>query len=276
MYFKWTCNWYIKIKKKLYQFCCKYEVLHMLYEFLHELKNVLRQKGALENIRYMIDDERKLAYLLSSKVACSSISASMYGGEVADNDSIHRLNLTKSRLKSSQKVYYKFAFVRNTFERLVSCYESKYVNDIKNIGITREWLDFDYYLFGYLRNPVDFTDFIHRICKIPSNLAEDHFVEQYSHLHDRKGNCLVDYIGKYENLENDFEPIRKKYNLKPLPHFNQSNKGNWMDYYTLETAELVWKKYKKDICTYGYEDEYHRLIQYLCQKEKDTSINKGQ
>lgn len=41
-----------------------------------------------------------------------------------------------------------------------------------------------------------------------------------------------------------------------------------MDYYTLETARLVYKKYRKDVEAFGYQDSYRRLISYLKKKEK--------
>ncbi|MPN62502.1 hypothetical protein SDC9_210251 [bioreactor metagenome] len=40
-----------------------------------------------------------------------------------------------------------------------------------------------------------------------------------------------------------------------------------MDYYTPKTAKMVYRKYRKDFETFGYEDEYTKLLTYLAAKE---------
>lgn len=60
--------------------------------------------------------------------------------------------------------------------------------------------------------------------------------------------------------------IQEKFDVKALPHFNQSKHGNWKDYYTKETAELVYKTYKLDFEKYGYEESYRELITYIKEK----------
>ena len=112
-----------------------------------------------------------------------------------------------------------------------------------------------------------FDHFIGSVCIIPTRFADMHFRSQYLTLY-RHGKCVADYVGKFENLEADYEPIRRKYGFATLKHYNKSGKGNWMDYYTPKTAKMVYCKYRKDFKTFGYEDEYHKLLTYLAQKEK--------
>ncbi len=80
----------------------------------------------------------------------------------------------------------------------------------------------------------------------------------------KNGKCSVDYIGRFENIENDFEPIRKKYKLEKLPHFNktQHKKDEWKEYYTKEIADLVYKRYRKDFDVW-YPNAYKELMYYL-------------
>ncbi len=51
-----------------------------------------------------------------------------------------------------------------------------------------------------------------------------HVIPQYDFLHDAKGNCLVDYIGRFENLQQGMDAIRARLGLpaQPLKHRNKS------------------------------------------------------
>lgn len=217
-----------------------------------------------------------VAYLSNAKVACTSIMASLVGeADIKDSyepqKRIWELGLSKGELQEPGK-YYKFTFVRNPFARLVSCYESKYHYDIEFHHKERERMSYHRYLFGYLRKDEGFEKFIGKISRIPYGLMDPHFRLQRYLVYDRRERCRVDYIGKFETLEEEFSIIQKKYNLMPLPHFNKAplekGKKNWMDYYTFETARIVWRKYKKDFETFGYEDEYRKLMLYLKNRSR--------
>lgn len=54
-----------------------------------------------------------------------------------------------------------------------------------------------------------------------------------------------------------------------MPHYNNSGVGEsnkWMDNYTLETAELVHEKYKRDFESFRYEEYYTKLVKHLGDK----------
>lgn len=258
------------IKEKIYGFLKKSEFLCQVYEFKPQFKMLCRY-GAIYPRTYIINHDKKLIYIRMCKVANSSLIASVCEqdlGIVEDYHQLHARVLGTKKLDEDEKTYFKFCFVRNPYDRLVSGYVNKYITEKKEMGVTRTSLYMDHYLLGYIKSPKDFTDFVKKICKIPTCLEDQHFQKQYNLLYDKRGKCRVNYIGKYENLKEDYEKIRKKFDLCPIPHLNQTSKGNWMDYYTLETAELVHKKYKKDFKVFGYEHCYQELIQYLKEKER--------
>jgi hypothetical protein len=163
-------------------------------------------------------------------------------------------------LPRGYREYFKFTYVRNPFERLVSTYEHKYhVNSEGYYGN---------YLFGYIAKDEGFEKFVRKIVKIPYAFLEEHFSLQYLCVY-KHNKPVVDYIGKFEEIDETFPQILEKYHLGPM--FERKNttaaKAKWMDYYSSELADLVYKKYKKDIVAFGYEDIYFALKEH-CNKQE--------
>jgi hypothetical protein len=156
--------------------------------------------------------------------------------------------------------YFKFSFVRNPWDRIVS--EYKY----RRYPVR---LDFKTYLFRHLPAP-GFTDLY------------THIIPQYDFLFDGQGKLLVDFVGRYESLQADFEEVCARLGLPgtPLPHANRSGEERpplrtlndvkkllrrWLwnrerkhtfpdytQYYDEESREFVAQLYRKDIDAFGY------------------------
>ncbi len=76
---------------------------------------------------------------------------------------------------------------------------------------------------------------------------------QTSCLVDESGNLLVDFVGKFENLDQDFQSICQKVGISAsLPHINKSKRTNYQDYYDAETRDLTARLYAEDIERFGY------------------------
>jgi len=86
-------------------------------------------------------------------------------------------------------------------------------------------------------------------------------VEEDRHLqkdfvYARHGNQLVDFVGKIENLSDDFDHVCKRIGIDAkLPHENASKHDAWRSYYTDETAALIAEAYAPDIEAFGYTFE---------------------
>lgn len=233
------------------------KVKSMVGIFLYHYKKAI--KSGINLRTYVFDKEKEVVYLNNPKVACSSIKKSMFG----EQPCIHWLpdNTIEEDLSPEMKRFYKFTFVRNPFKRLVSCFEDKCIQHPDDPC----WDGFYYNLYRVQ----DFGRFIRRVYLIPDSMSESHVTGQYRLIYDKKGNCLVDFVGKVENIKEEYEPIRQRFGFLPLPHSNRAASltgKNWMDYYTPFTAWLVYRKYKKDFITFGYEDEYRKLKAYVKNK----------
>lgn len=198
--------------------------------------------------------QKSIVFLHIPKVAGTSMSQ-----YCKDNDIIINYHLTRSDKYISLEEYkrhfnqniYVFSFVRNPWDRLVSAYHFL----AQGIGNDDDRLDSVKYLSKYR----DFHEFVlSGLEEQPSLINQQiHFRTQKSWMIDTNGKIIVDFIGKYENLQNDFDVLTRSVG-KPayrLPHKNRSSHVDYKTYYTTETQAIVGEVYKEDIEAFGYSYE---------------------
>ena len=81
---------------------------------------------------------------------------------------------------------------------------------------------------------------------------------QFAYLTDEAGNLLVDFVGKYENLAQDFYEVVGTIGvpLMILPKRNITKDkvhDSYREYYSPVSRHLVERKYKRDLEYFGYE-----------------------
>ena len=137
---------------------------------------------------------------------------------------------------------FKFAFVRNPWDLQVSSFHH----------IRRER---PHYLGGHQ----DFDSFLRWKLdpQRPYQYHLDTSIElQSDYLIDLHGNLVVDFIGRYERLGEDFRVACKRIGIRPpaLPHERRAGdrKSDYRGYYRDETAELVGRHFKQDVEILNY------------------------
>ncbi len=149
--------------------------------------------------------------------------------------------------------YYKFSFVRNPWSRLVSEYRYRSFLSHKS-----------------------FKDFV--MNKLPNPGWDDkyrHVMPQTEMLYDDNGHLLVDFVGKFETLQQDFNQVCEQLGFAEsrLPHINSSDKKSrdlrrkarnilhrnkesglqkYTEFYDTETREFVSELYRTDIENFDY------------------------
>lgn len=156
--------------------------------------------------------------------------------------------------------YFKFSFVRNPWARLVS--EFNYRKSHGDLAYQGSFSDFVLTQFP----TAEADDFV---------LAKDyyrHVIPQTQFLYNAQGECKVDFIGKFENLQQDFNFVCDnlklgriqlehknktqvqgfKSRLKNILRINKNQTKHYTQYYDEATFEFVSQYYKNDIDNFKY------------------------
>ena len=127
--------------------------------------------------------------------------------------------------------FYKFAVIRNPWDRMVSrfFYSKKISNKFKNFTL-EEFIDFD------LR-------------------FNSHVLHQFEFCTKDKKNFCLDKLIRFENINKDFKNISEKIfkDGNDLKHMNMSGHRNYREYYNDILKDKIYKNFKKDIEFFKYE-----------------------
>jgi hypothetical protein len=146
------------------------------------------------------------------------------------------------------KKYFKFAFVRNPWDRMVSWY-SMIINTPEKVTKLRLYAR---------NNSTNFEEFL-RNCT--DSISDDDGIQSFSknqldYLIDGNGKLAVDYIGRFESLDKSFKYFLKKVNFDDkikLPHVNHGSlHKHYSTYYNESTREIVAERFLKDIEKFSY------------------------
>jgi len=134
------------------------------------------------------------------------------------------------------ETYFKFGFVRNPWDRVVSLYERTEALQLSNEMSFEQFVDWIQYSSATC------------VHSSPHRYQLDWFV-------DANGNLLADFIGRFERLDEDWAFVAQKLGLEgKLPHRRVSPRArHYGDYYTPQTRDIVAAKFNVDIERFGYE-----------------------
>ena len=204
-------------------------------------------------------------YFFIPKVACSTLKKvcsdilSLEAGPGDLNQEVHEQDfpcVKQGDLRTMYSDYFKFGFVRNPWDRLVSCFHSKILTDRNiNNAYFKNGVSNALSGFSQFKAVMNFKDFAVEIAKIPDSDSESHFLSQHKFITDESGKLMVDFLGRFENLEQDFACICKRIGLEgvKLPHLMKSaNKKDYREHYDKNTKELIGERYDTDISMFDY------------------------
>jgi hypothetical protein len=141
--------------------------------------------------------------------------------------------------------YFKFAFVRNPWDRLLSAWEFLQRGGFH--AADARWAQ------RHLSRYEDFDAFV-RGWVTPENVAASvHFRPQTDFLHLPEGGSGVDFIGRYENLETDFRKVCEQLGIQTvLQSLNAGPLRDYRDAYDRDTRRIVDSVFRRDIVELDY------------------------
>lgn len=144
------------------------------------------------------------------------------------------------RSKNFLDSQFKFAFVRNTWERFCSAF---------------------FYLEAiYLKKYHSFDNFVEKICDQVHQYKTTsgwHFAKQTDWIFDNNKNICLDFIGSYHNLDTDFKYVCNIIGCeyKPLKKLNSSkfNKLNYRDILNDKNKKIIQYAYHEEIDYFNFK-----------------------
>ena len=204
----------------------------------------------------MISDKYKFIYIHIPKTAGESIeevlSNEFEDSRIVSNDPDWDILIKHDTLiehdysmKSPLSDFFTFSFVRNPWDRMVSHWK--------------------YFIQTERSPPMPFEDFVFNFHKVLKEAINGHWWNPYrkyiftapqlDFLTDENGEVQVNYIGRFEELQKDFDHVCKQLNIKAikLPHKNKTSRKPHQEYYkTQGCIDEVARRYKKDIEYFKY------------------------
>ena len=156
--------------------------------------------------------------------------------------------------------YFKWAFVRHPADRLVSSYYSMltYYGASLVDGSHPKCESFTKFVQSIKASRIKKFDFGWAIKNSPAPSHPHNINPMVYYVCDwDTGEVLVDFIGKFESLQEDWRTVctRLHLNAVPVPMRNTSNHAHWTELYTVETLDIVRNLYADDFCMFGYDIE---------------------
>jgi hypothetical protein len=130
--------------------------------------------------------------------------------------------------------YFKFAFVRNPWDWLVSYYH--FVTSRPKHRLHRR-----------IKSMGGFDPYVRTTCSQPKFLQKDFVTDKY-------GQLMVDFVGRFENLSSDFADVCRRIGVSAdLGRRNTSQHHDYREYFSDELRDCVSKAYAQDIELFDYD-----------------------
>jgi len=199
----------------------------------------------------LISESYQIIFIHIQKTAGTSLSAFLSSNLMATRNGRKHESAYEVKSRIPEYIwrnYFKFSFVRNPWDRLVSWY----------LHIKKHRTKYgDNPFFDYLMSIGDtFENFILYGDKtISTPWGKRNLFTNQLDLLSFENQLLVDFVGKFESLESDWKLILDRIGYidqAKLPHVNKIPRVHYRDLYTERTRVIVEEKFQKDINQFRY------------------------
>ena len=137
-----------------------------------------------------------------------------------------------------------FTVVRNPYDRVVSQYVYRKKYNFENIRTNN--ISFDEWVkFTYKEKRPEFRKDRRKF-----------FSTQKEWLLNKMGKIDIDYIIRFENLNEDYKVVQEKIGIKKkLQHYNKTERKPYKNYYSAESKKIIEDYFKDDFEEFNYKYE---------------------
>ena len=197
----------------------------------------------------MIIHDLKCIFIHCQKCAGESIEMALcgeadnkYNGDPFLGSPMKHANLKyfKENFPFEYKNYFKFTIVRNPYDRFIS------------------WVKYRDKRLKLYNGNLNYDVLNYELRRIPFNKANYTKMLNLNSFFNLTRRNELDFIGRFENLEEDFRYIKEKLSLlRDLPHINKSSeeKVHYSTFYNDSLQRKCRKVFKKDLDYFGYKFE---------------------
>ncbi len=186
-------------------------------------------------------DDCKCIFIHIPKAAGTSVALTLFGKDSRHVPWFEYQNANPWKYKR----YFKFTFVRNPWDRLVSSYFFLCKGGMNPQDAV--WAEQNLGQFG------DFGSFVRGWVNEENIRTWVHFLPQHYFICDQDGKVMVDFVGRIENMEQDFSHVARRLGCnKKLAKINAGDNRHYSSYYDAETREIVRRVSARDIELFDY------------------------
>lgn len=188
------------------------------------------------------DDTRSI-FIHIPKCAGLSVAHALYGNRAGGHLTLDEyLRIFEP---AAIRQYFKFTFVRNPWDRLVSAFHF-----LKAGGISlrdQSWAN------GELGPYAEFDTFVRHWLNEKNIWKFPHFHPQTHFALESSGHVTLEFVGRFENLAEDFAHVAGRLGTNAtLAVTNPSAHAGYRDYYSETARERVGQVYARDIAQFSY------------------------
>lgn len=200
----------------------------------------LRGRGVYSNYA----DQYKCIFIHIPKAAGTSVTQALFGpiSRHVPYFEYEQANPRKFR------EYFKFTFVRNPWDRLLSAYIFLKKGGLNQMD--KAWAEANIARYD------TFEQFVTQWVNEENIWSWVHFMPQHYFICDGELNLKMDFVGRFETLARDFPHVQQQLGLAatPLPHINQtSGRDSYLDHYSDQVIDIVARVYRDDIRLFSYD-----------------------
>ena len=179
--------------------------------------------------------EKKVIFIHIPKSAGTAITKALYGTiESNHNTCSEYMNENKDTFFS----FFRFSFVRNPYSRCYSAYNYLQAGGKGPMDI--------YWRQKYTSAYATFDEFVAMGLENAIKKRAVHFIPQNEFIFDKNDALMIDFMGRYENIEQDISYLRTKIDF--MGDLEVINKGpdNSLKFISEESKSIISSLYKKD------------------------------